>query len=98
MRLPIQNFLWPLVYHACRAYLLSYMQRRIHSMIDYEGLTATQVAARLQCSEQSIRLWVKKRGFPGPISRGFPHKWSWAEVESWCRTERPWVLHQNKGD
>ena len=33
-------------------------------MIDYEGLTATQVAARLQCSEQSIRLWVKKRGSP----------------------------------
>lgn len=66
-------------------------------MAEMDGLTAAEVASRLQCSEQSIRLWVKKRGFPEPSSRAFPHRWSWAAVEAWCRVERAWVL-QPRGE
>ncbi len=65
-------------------------------MAEVEGLTAAQVAARLQCSEQSIRLWVKHKGFPEPASRAFPHRWSWAAVVSWCRDNRPWVLQKGE--
>lgn len=59
---------------------------------DKDLLTAAQVAARIQCSEQSVRAWVKRLDFPGPVERGVPHKWSWAAVEAWCRLNRDWVL------
>lgn len=54
-----------------------------------ERMTRVQLASRLQCSVESIRLWMRDLGFPGPVDASHPRVWDWAAVEAWVRQNCP---------
>lgn len=50
-------------------------------------LTVTEVAARLRCSAQQVRLMYRDGRFPPPIRAGRRFVWDPPAVEAWIRQQ-----------